>query len=102
MTPDFADCLTVSQSCYNFLPQKCFPIFSTSNYSLHLSQGRGGPLCEFRLHVQSDRTVMLEGVKSPLQFVTLQENGKLGDPRSVLDKDPAKRFHVYVRVSILL
>ncbi|XP_012939779.1 lipoxygenase homology domain-containing protein 1 isoform X2 [Aplysia californica] len=60
-------------------------------------QGRGGPQCEFRLHVQSDRTVMLEGAKAPLQFVTLEENGKLGDSRSTLDKDPAKRFHVYAK-----
>ncbi|XP_059163011.1 lipoxygenase homology domain-containing protein 1-like [Physella acuta] len=60
-------------------------------------QGRGGPQCEFRLHVQSDRTVMIEAAKSPLQFITIQENGKLGDPRSTLDKDPAKRFHVYAK-----
>ncbi|KAK3777632.1 hypothetical protein RRG08_021747 [Elysia crispata] len=60
-------------------------------------QGRGGPQCEFRIHVQSDRTVMLEGAKSPLQFITLSDTGKLGDSRSTLDKDPAKRFHVYAK-----
>lgn len=77
-----------------------FSLFVYLHYMILFVQGRGGPQCEFRLHVQSDRTLMLEGVKFPLQFVTLQENGKLGDPRSVLDKDPAKRFHVYVKVSI--
>ncbi|GFR86808.1 lipoxygenase-like protein domain-containing protein 1 [Elysia marginata] len=78
---------------------------SLLNGSFHLAidhgkvtgQGRGGPQCEFRIHVQSDRTVMLEGAKSPLQFITLSETGKLGDSRSTLDKDPAKRFHVYAK-----
>ncbi|CAG5116253.1 unnamed protein product, partial [Candidula unifasciata] len=82
---------------------RVFTSLFNSNFHLAIDQGkvtgqgRGGPQCEFRIHVQSDRTVMLEGVKFPLQFITLQENGKLGDPRSVLDKDPAKRFHVYVK-----
>lgn len=41
---------------------------------------------------------MLEGVKSPLQFISLLESGKLGDPRGVLDREPGKRFHVYCKV----
>ncbi|CAL1540914.1 unnamed protein product [Lymnaea stagnalis] len=82
---------------------RVFASFQNSNYHLVADQGkiagvgRGGPQCEFRIHVQSDRTVMLEAAKSPLQFITLQENGKLGESRSILDKDPAKRFHVYAR-----
>ena len=79
---------------------------SVLNTSYHLAidhgkttgQGRGGPQSEFRVHVQSDRTVMLEGAKSPLQFITLEPSGKLGDSRSTLDKDPAKRYHVYAKV----
>ncbi|XP_070194990.1 lipoxygenase homology domain-containing protein 1-like isoform X2 [Littorina saxatilis] len=78
---------------------------SLLNASFHLAidngkvvgHGRGGPYCEFRIHTQNDSTVMLEGVKSPLQFVSFQDNGKLGDPRGVLDKDPGKRFHVYCK-----
>ncbi|KAK7503970.1 hypothetical protein BaRGS_00004702, partial [Batillaria attramentaria] len=62
-----------------------------------VGHGRGGPYCEFRLHVQNDRTVMMEGVKSPLQFISLLDSGKLGDPRGILDKDPGKRFHVYCK-----
>ena len=42
--------------------------------------------------------MMMEGVKSPLQFISLQDTGKLGDPRGVLDRDPGKRFYVYCKV----
>ncbi|KAI8774235.1 lipoxygenasey domain-containing protein 1 [Biomphalaria glabrata] len=82
---------------------RIFASFQNSNYHLAVDNGkitgmgRGGPQCEFRVHVQSDRTVMLEAAKSPLQFISLLENGKLGESRSILDKDPAKRFHVYVK-----
>lgn len=44
---------------------------------------------------------MLEGVKSPLQFVSLLESGKLGDPRGILDHDPGKHFHVYCKVHVI-
>ena len=50
------------------------------------------------MRVQDDWTVMLEAVKHPLQFVTVLENGRPGDVRGIVDKDPAKRFCVYCKV----
>ncbi|XP_069127319.1 uncharacterized protein [Argopecten irradians] len=58
-------------------------------------QGMGGPYCEFRVRVQHDRSVMLESVKNPLQFVTFGEDGQPDDVRGVLDKEPTRRFFVY-------
>ena len=51
--------------------------------------------CEFRLHIQNDLTVMLEGVKS-LQFISHLDSGKLGDGQ--LDREPCKRFYIYCKV----
>lgn len=74
------------------------PAFGVRVFLFGVLQGRGGPYCEFRLHIQNDLTVMLEGVKSPLQFISLLDSGKLGDPRGILDREPGKRFHVYCKV----
>ncbi|XP_021373395.1 lipoxygenase homology domain-containing protein 1-like isoform X2 [Mizuhopecten yessoensis] len=60
-------------------------------------QGMGGPYCEFRVRVQHDRSVMLESMKNPLQFVTFGEDGQPDDVRGVLDKEPTRRFFVYCK-----
>ncbi|KAK3579121.1 hypothetical protein CHS0354_022141 [Potamilus streckersoni] len=59
--------------------------------------GKGGPYGEFRVRVQHDRTVMLESVKNPLQFITINHDGKPGEVRGILDKDPTRRFFVYCK-----
>ncbi|KAL3869892.1 hypothetical protein ACJMK2_042519 [Sinanodonta woodiana] len=64
----------------------------------HISgMGKGGPYGEFRVRVQHDRTVMLESVKNPLQFITINHDGKPGEVRGILDKDPTRRFFVYCK-----
>ena len=62
-------------------------------------QGKGGPFCEFRVRVQQDRTVLLESVKNPLQFITIGANGAPGEVRGILDKEPSRRFYVYIKVT---
>jgi len=61
-------------------------------------QGKGGPFCEFRVRVQGERSVILESVKNPLQFVTVGEDGSPQDVRAILDKEPSRRFFVYCKV----
>ncbi|KAH3831729.1 hypothetical protein DPMN_104999, partial [Dreissena polymorpha] len=82
------------------------PMFSsaaTANHYLAIDNGRitglgkGGPYCEFRVRVQQDRTTMFESVKNPLQFLTIGADGLPGEVRGILDKEPARRFHVYAK-----
>ena len=63
-------------------------------------QGKGGPYGEFRVRVQPDRTVLLESVKNPLQFVTVGPDGAPGEVRGILDKEPTRRYYVYAKVKI--
>ncbi|XP_048249875.1 lipoxygenase homology domain-containing protein 1-like isoform X2 [Haliotis rufescens] len=62
-----------------------------------LGHGKGGSLCEFKLHVQSDQSVILEALKNPLQFVTIGNNGRPGEVRGILDYDPSQKFSVYCK-----
>ena len=66
-----------------------------------ISQGKGGPYGEFRVRVQPDRTVLLESVKNPLQFVTVGPDGAPGEVRGILDKEPTRRYYVYAKVRII-
>ena len=51
--------------------------------------------------MQPDRTVLLESVKNPLQFVTVGPDGAPGEVRGILDKEPTRRYYVYAKVGIL-
>ena len=53
------------------------------------------------MRVQNDRTVMLESVKNPLQFITIGPDGSPGEVRGILDKEPTRRFYVYAKVGII-
>ena len=100
-----------SQKVLQVVQHKCikteFTISSTyifmsrSDISLHyISQGKGGPYCEFRVRVQEDRTSMFESVKNALQFLTFGADGLPGEVRGILDKEPSRRFHVYAKVNL--
>ena len=51
--------------------------------------------------MQPDRTVLLESVKNPLQFITVGPDGAPGEVRGILDKEPTRRYYVYAKVGIL-
>ncbi|KAK3092113.1 hypothetical protein FSP39_025311 [Pinctada imbricata] len=59
--------------------------------------GKGGPFCEFRVRVQGDRSVMLESVKNPLQFLTFGEGGQPENVKGILDKEKTRRFFVFCK-----
>lgn len=67
-------------------------------FVFHSKQGKGGPYCEFRVRIQQDRTALFESVKNPLQFLTIGADGTPGDVRGILDKEPSRRFYVYIKV----
>ncbi|XP_013396607.1 lipoxygenase homology domain-containing protein 1 isoform X2 [Lingula anatina] len=61
-----------------------------------VGMGKGGAYCEFIIRPQRDRSIALESVKHTLQTVTIQKNGKAGDPRgSILDH--TKMFFCYCK-----
>ncbi|XP_046584646.1 LOW QUALITY PROTEIN: lipoxygenase homology domain-containing protein 1-like [Haliotis rubra] len=62
-----------------------------------LGHGKGGSLCEFKVRVQSDQSVILEALKNPLQFVTIGSNGRPGEVRGILDYDPNQKFSVFCK-----
>ena len=51
--------------------------------------------------MQPDRTVLLESVKNPLQFITVGPDGAPGEVRGILDKEPTRRYYVYAKVGTL-
>nr|XP_006814608.1 PREDICTED: lipoxygenase homology domain-containing protein 1-like [Saccoglossus kowalevskii] len=61
-----------------------------------LGQGKGGAYCEFRVRTHQDRSVSLESVKTPSQFVTFLANGRSGDTRGS-SVGPSKQFVTYVK-----
>ncbi|XP_077990949.1 uncharacterized protein LOC144445282 [Glandiceps talaboti] len=77
---------------------------SVLNPSLHLAvdhnkvlgQGKGGAYCEFRVRVQEDRSIVLESVKTPGQFVTFLASGKSHDTRGS-SIGPSRQFITYVK-----
>ncbi|XP_070556277.1 uncharacterized protein [Ptychodera flava] len=66
------------------------------DHSKVLGQGKGGAYCEFRVHVQQDRSVTLESVKTPGQYVTFLTNGRTGDTRGH-GTGPARQFVTYMK-----
>ena len=61
-------------------------------------QGQGGAVCELRVKVQPDRSVVLESVKHAMEHITIRQNGRPGDARGST-MGPQTEFVCYCKVS---
>lgn len=65
---------------------------------MHYIQGKGGTFSELIVDVKEDRTVTLESVKFESQYVTVLQNGKMGNCLAAMSS-LSRKFIIYCKVS---